>query len=55
MEDGPKLVRVERIDIVRTATDDTFDGTLTLTATVAGLARRDVAGGAAASTAEDQP
>jgi len=55
MEDGPKLVRVERIDIVRTATDDTFDGTLTLTATVAGLARRDVAGGAAATMAEDQP
>jgi len=55
MEDGPKLVRVERIDIVRTATDDTFDGTLTLTARVAGLARRDVAGGAAATMAEDQP
>jgi type II secretory pathway component PulM len=55
MEDGEKLVRVERIDIVRTATDDTFDGTLTVTATVAGLARRGVVGSAAAAASEDQP
>lgn len=40
MESGPRLVRIERIDIVRGSTDDSFDGTLTFTATVAGLALR---------------
>jgi len=54
MEEGSKLVRVERIDVVRSTTDDTFDGTMTLTATVAGLARRSVAGSVAAEE-EEQP
>ena len=40
MESGPRLVRIERIDIVRGSTDESFDGTLTFTATVAGLALR---------------
>ena len=42
LENGPKLVRVEQIEIARVATDDSFDGTVTLTATVLGLARRRV-------------
>lgn len=40
MESGPRLVRIERIDIVRGSTDESFDGTLTFTATVTGLALR---------------
>jgi len=54
MENGPKLVRVERIEIGRTATDDTFDGTLTLTASVTALARRGVLG-STATASEEQP
>lgn len=53
MESGPRLVRVERIDIVRGSTDESFDGTLTFTATVAGLALRTVSDTSA--VAEDQP
>jgi len=40
MEAGQRLVRVARVDIVRGSTDDTFDGTVTFTATVAGIAVR---------------
>lgn len=53
MESGPRLVRVERIDIVRGSTDESFDGTLTFTATVAGLALRKASDTSA--MAEDQP
>ena len=53
MESGPRLVRIERIDIVRGSTDESFDGTLTFTATVAGLALRKASDTAAA--AEDEP
>lgn len=40
LETGPKLVRVERIEIAQASTDDAGGGTLTLAATVCGLARR---------------
>lgn len=40
MEAGPRLVRIERVAIVRGSTDDTFDGTVTCTATVVGIALR---------------
>lgn len=53
MESGPRLVRIERIDIVRGSTDDSFDGTLTFTATVAGLALRKAIDSVA--VAEDEP
>ena len=53
MESGPRLARVERIDIVRGSTDESFDGTLTFTATVAALAIRRAADANAA--AEDEP
>ena len=53
MESGPRLVRVERIDIVRGSTDESFDGTLTFTATVAGLALRRASDTSA--IAEDRP
>ena len=53
MESGPRLVRIERIDIVRGSTDDSFDGTLTFTATVAGLALRRPSDTTAIT--EDQP
>lgn len=52
METGPRLVGVERIDITRSSTDDVFDGTLTLTATVAGIALRKATD--AGVTAEDE-
>ena len=43
LENGPKLVRVEAIQIARASAEDTSDGTLVLTATIAGLARRSFA------------
>lgn len=55
MEEGPKLVRVERIEIARASADDASDGTLTLLATVSGLARRSVLSDSAAESAEREP
>ena len=45
MEDGPRLVRVERIGISRGLVGTSEAGTLVLTATVTGLARNRLAGG----------
>ena len=45
MEDGPRLVRVERIGISRGLAGTSEAGTLTLTATLAGLARNRFVGG----------
>lgn len=45
MEDGPRLVRVERIGISRGLTGTSEAGTLTLTATLTGLARDRIVGG----------
>lgn len=43
LENGPMLVRVEAIEIARASTEDAADGSLALTATIAGLARRSFA------------
>lgn len=45
MEDGPRLIRVERIGISRGLAGTSEAGTLTLTATLAGLARNRFVGG----------
>jgi hypothetical protein len=45
MEDGPRLVRIERISIGRGLAGTSEAGTLTFTATLTGLARSVVAGG----------
>jgi hypothetical protein len=45
VEDGPRLVRVERIGISRGLAGTSEAGTLTLTATLAGLARNHFVGG----------
>ena len=55
MEEGPKLVRVDRIEIARASTDDAFDGTLTLMATVSGLARRSVSSDSGSAGEEKSP
>jgi type II secretory pathway component PulM len=55
MEAGPKLVRVERIEIVRASADDAFDGTLTLMATLSGLGRRSVSSEGATTMVEGEP
>lgn len=54
MEEGPKLVRVDRIGIARVSSDDELDGTLTLTATISGLARYGVLSGATVMAEEDR-
>lgn len=40
IESGVKLTRIDRIELVRAADEDAFDGTLTLAVVVAGRARR---------------
>lgn len=53
METGPKLVRIERIEIAQASTDDIAGGTLVLTTTVCGLARRSFV--AANDVVEEEP
>ena len=55
MEEGPRLVRVDRIEIARAAADDAFDGTLTVMATISGLARRSVSSDSASRGEENEP
>ena len=57
VEGGPKLVRVERLEIVRlSGVDQAYDGTLMMTATIAGFARQKIAGKVVASISiENEP
>ena len=55
MEQGPKLVHVSKLEVVRASDTDAFDGTLTLTAILVGRARVSIVPPGADTAGEELP